>query len=99
MVVTLALEPFRGAGCSSDTAQRLLEMAVQPPEVFLSHATADKEHVDLVRGQLEALGLRVYLAEHDPHPGRPLAEKVTEAMRRVVLVVVLITSTSTDSHY
>jgi hypothetical protein len=74
-------------------------MSTTPPEVFLSHATADKEHVDLVRGQLEALGLRVYLAEHDPHPGRLLGDKVNEAMQRAALVVVLITSTSTDSHY
>src|SRR5258708_3680685 len=51
-------------------------------EVFLSHATSDTEHVALVRRQIEALGIAVYLAEHDPKPGTVLAEKVREAIRR-----------------
>jgi hypothetical protein len=68
-------------------------------EVFLSHATADAEQVALVSKQIEALGIDVYLAEHDPKPGTSIAEKVEEALERSGAVVVLITSTSVNSAY
>ena len=68
-------------------------------EVFLSHASSDREHVELVRGQIEAMGVAVYLSEHDPQAGTLLADKVDAAIRRASLVVVLITSTSVNSTY
>lgn len=68
-------------------------------EVFLSHATSDQTQVALVRQQIEALGISVYLAEHDPKPGTVLAEKVREAIRRSHAVVVLITTSSINSAY
>lgn len=52
-----------------------------------------------MRRQIEALGARVYLAEHDPQPGTSLAEKVDAALQRAALVVVLVTSTSVNSNY
>lgn len=72
-----------------------------PPrlEVFLSHATADRDHVAMVREQLEALGVSVYLAEHDPRPGTSIADKVTEALERCHVVVVLITTMGIDSTF
>jgi len=72
-----------------------------PPmiEVFLSHATKDVEYVAVVRRQLEALGILVYLAEHDPQPGAVLAEKVRAAIHRCQAVVVLFTTTSINSAY
>ena len=42
---------------------------LQRLEVFLSHSTSDQRHVSLVQQQMEALGISVYLAEHDPQPG------------------------------
>jgi TIR domain len=68
-------------------------------EVFLSHATADRAHVALVQRQIEALGVDVYLAEHDPRPGTSISAKVEEALQRSHAVVVLITTTSVDSAY
>jgi nucleoside 2-deoxyribosyltransferase len=68
-------------------------------EVLLSHATADAEHVALVSKQIEALGINVYLAEHDPKPGTSIAHKVEEALKHCDAVVVLITSTSVNSAY
>jgi len=68
-------------------------------EVFLSHSTADREHVALVRHQIEALGVEVYLAEHDPKPGTSVAQKVDEALKRCHVVVVLITTASINSAY
>lgn len=68
-------------------------------EVFLSHASSDREHVQLVQRQIEALGVRVYLAEHDPKPGTSIADKVNAALQRCDAVVVLITTTSINSNY
>jgi hypothetical protein len=68
-------------------------------EVFVSHATKDEAHVALVRQQMEALGISVYLAEHDPQPGKVLAEKVRTAIHRSHAVVVLITTASVSSAY
>jgi hypothetical protein len=68
-------------------------------EVFLSHATADRDHVALVQRQIEALGITVYLAEHDPKPGSSIAAKVEEALERCHAVVVLITNNSVNSAY
>lgn len=81
-------------------ATALLTGTVRPRlEVFLSHATADREHVTIVREQLEALGVGVYLAEHDPRPGTSIADKVTEALERCHVVVVLITKRGIDSTF
>ncbi|MGE5527210.1 MAG: toll/interleukin-1 receptor domain-containing protein [Methanosarcina sp.] len=68
-------------------------------DVFLSHATSDLEHVALVQRQIEALGIRVYLAEHDPRPGTSIAGKVEAAIKRCHVVVVLITTNSINSAY
>lgn len=52
-----------------------------------------KDHavVELLKQQIEALGVNLYLAEHDPQPGRPLADKVIEAIRHSDAMVVLLT--------
>ena len=68
-------------------------------EVFLSHATADREPVHFMRRQIEALGIDAYLAEHDSRPGTSIAAKVDEALRHSHAVVVLITTTSINSAY
>jgi TIR domain len=67
--------------------------------VFLSHATQDRDHVELVRRQISALGVDVYLAEHDPQPGRSIAKKVQTAIETSHVVVVLITMSSAESAY
>jgi hypothetical protein len=77
------------------TAQQSLTSRL---EVFLSHA-ADTEHVALVRRQIEALGIDVYLAEHDPKPGTLLSEKVRDAIHRSKAIVVLITTRSINSAF
>lgn len=84
----------------------VLEQLQPPPqpvaprlEVFLSHATIDTEHVETVRQQIEALGISVYLAEHDPKPGTPLSQKVEGAIERSDAVIVLITTNSVNSAY
>jgi hypothetical protein len=79
------------------------EPAGHPPgsrlSIFLSHSMADREHVEVVQRQIEALGVDVYLAEHDPRPGTSIAERVERALRQCHAVVVLITTNSVDSAY
>lgn len=53
----------------------------------------------MVRSQAEALGISVYLAEHDVQPGAVLADKVDEAIRRCQAVIVLITTASLNSAF
>ena len=79
-----------------------LQLGARPApslEVFLSHSASDKVHIDLVCLQLQALGISVYLAEHDYQPGRMLAQKVSDAIHRCHAVVVLITTASVNSAY
>jgi nucleoside 2-deoxyribosyltransferase len=75
--------------------------APQPPrlKVFLSHATEDKSQVELVRHQIEALCVDVYLAEHDPQPGASIAAKIEAAIEASDVLVVLITTHGLNSSY
>lgn len=92
--------PSGGLPGQLDLSQVVAAQRQQPRlEVFVSHATKDEAHVALVRQQMEALGISVYLAEHDPQPGTVLAEKVRAAIHRSHAVVVLITTASINSAY
>lgn len=59
----------------------------------------DGKHVGVVQRQIEALGVDVYLAEHDPHPGTSISERVERNLKQSDAVVVLITTNSVDSAY
>ncbi len=96
------------APCSASASPISVGARVQPHsrvpttarlQVFLSHSTEDRAHVALVRQQIDALGIDVYLAEHDPKPGTSIAQKIDVALRRSHAVVVLITTTSVSSAY
>jgi nucleoside 2-deoxyribosyltransferase len=82
----------------------VLPTTPQPPaaqafKVFLSHSMHDGLHVEQVQRQLEALGMKVWLAEHDPRPGKSILAKVEGALRDCDAVVFLITTNSIDSAY
>jgi len=66
---------------------------------LISHSTADVEPVDYVRRLVEAQGLRVYLAEHDPQPGTHLSDKIRSNIAAADAVLVLLTKASIDSRY
>jgi hypothetical protein len=70
-----------------------------PGTVFISHSTADSEAVHFVRQLVEAQGLNVYLAEHDPRPGAHLPDKIRRNITAADAVVVLLTKSSIDSRY
>jgi hypothetical protein len=59
----------------------------------------DVEHVDQVRRQLEALGIKAWLAELDPRPGTSVLEKIESVLPTCDAVVFLITTNSIDSAY
>jgi len=68
-------------------------------KVFFSHSSLDAEWVARVAGQAMAAGVALYLAEHDVHPGERLSEKVTAAIERSDVVIVLLSKNSLTSVY
>jgi TIR domain len=90
---------FGLSGANEPTALPAASQSGSQLQVFLSHGTRDLQQVELVRRQIEALGINVYLAEHDPKPGTSIAAKVDEALQRCHVFVVLITANSSDSAY
>ncbi|HSH60086.1 MAG TPA: toll/interleukin-1 receptor domain-containing protein [Acidimicrobiales bacterium] len=67
--------------------------------VFISHSSKDIADVELVRRLVSAQGLRVYLAEHDPQPGKHLPDKIRSNILAADAVLVLLTKASIDSRY
>ena len=55
--------------------------------------------MELVKRQIEALGVDVYLAEHDPKPGTSIAAKIEAALKASHILVVLITTHGLNSNY
>lgn len=58
-------------------------------EVFISHATADKEAAEAICRALERDGIRCWIAPRDIRPGREWGEAILEAVKasRVLLLV------------
>jgi hypothetical protein len=67
--------------------------------VFVSHSMRDAVHVAKVERQLDALGIKAWLAEHDPQPGTSILEKIERVMPTCDAVLFLITTNSIDSAY
>jgi hypothetical protein len=40
-------------------------------QAFISHSSKDQDWVDWIAREIEPLGVRAYLAAHDPKLGRP----------------------------
>jgi hypothetical protein len=70
-----------------------------PISVFLSHSMQDGPHVAQVQRQLEALGIKVWLAEHDLRPGTSILDKIESVLPTCDVVVFLITTNSVNSAY
>ena len=67
--------------------------------IFFSHSMRDRDWCDWLAREARKLGVEAYLAEHDRQPGRQLAAKVEEAIRRSDAVVVLLTESTAASSY
>lgn len=77
----------------------MLAMAARPPRYFLSHSMSDDAAVKMVRDQAAALGVDVYLAEHDLRPGTSLTDKLLGEIRKSDGVVALLTEDAVSSAY
>lgn len=70
-----------------------------PFRAFLSHSGGDRNLATALKTRLEAVGVELYLAEHDLQPGRLLSTKVQQAIERSHCVVVLLTPAAADSAF
>lgn len=68
-------------------------------KVFFSHSTKDFSWIEPIVAQVNAMGLRGYVYEHDSQPGRPIAPKIKSAITRSNIVVVFLTMNSHDAPY
>lgn len=64
----------------------------KPIRIFLSHDAQDRAVCELLKANAAAMGVEVYLAEHDLRPGMNLAAKVTEAIDESDAIVVLLST-------
>jgi hypothetical protein len=69
------------------------------PAIFISHSSKDALWVEWLAKQIRLLGVRPYLAEHDPHAGLNLAAKVQREIAASSAMVVLLTSNSASAPY
>jgi hypothetical protein len=68
-------------------------------KVFLSHSSLDTEWVRWIAANAEQVGIEVYLYEHDPQPGRLVADKIETEIQSCDALVVLLTGSSESSPY
>lgn len=68
-------------------------------KVFLSHSTKDIELVMTIRDDLVKAGITVYLAEENPEPDRPLAQKILDNIKSSNCMIVLLTAIGYRSQY
>ena len=67
--------------------------------IFLSHSSADATWVKWIAANAQQVGIQVYLYEHDPQPGRLVADKLQAAIKSSDALVVLLTGKSQFSPY
>lgn len=67
--------------------------------IFFSHSTRDRRWCEWLAADAAKFGVTAYLAEHDPQPGRQLAEKVKRNIGKCNALVVLLTENSVSSSY
>jgi hypothetical protein len=67
--------------------------------IFLSHSSSDAECAKWIAATTQAVGIEVYLYEHDSQPGRLVAHKLKTAIQACDAFVVLLTSNSQFSPY
>lgn len=74
-------------------------MESRPIKVFLSHSSKNRSIVEWIVSHAKALGIEVYLAEHDHQPGKPLAVKIIKAIEGSDAFIALITTDGGASSY
>jgi len=62
--------------------------------IFLSHSHKDKDFVDLITIMSKLIDINVYRYDHDIQPGKNIADKLKEAIRKSDAMIVLLSETS-----
>lgn len=68
-------------------------------QAFISHSSRDQPWVDWIAKEVESIGVRAYLAQHDPKPGELLSDKVRREIANSDAVIVLLTVNGYNSPY
>lgn len=67
--------------------------------IFFSHSSRDRAWCELLAAEAFKVGVKTYLAEHDPQPGTQLAEKVKRNISDCDAFVVLLTHNTANSAF
>lgn len=67
--------------------------------IFLSHSGKDEQIAERLRNQLEQMGSKVYMFEHDQQPGRDITDKLTKAIDGCEVLFALFTKQGGHSNY
>lgn len=68
-------------------------------QAFISHSSKDQPWVDWIAREVESMGVRSYLAQHDPQPGELLSDKVRREIANSDALIVLLTANGYSSPY
>jgi len=67
--------------------------------VFFSHNSRDYAWINPIVEQVNTMGMRGYVYEHDPQPGTKLAPKIKSAITRSDILVAFLTLNGHDAPY
>ncbi len=67
--------------------------------IFFSHSSHDRQWCEWLAADAEKVDITAYLAEHDPQPGKELADKVKHNIKESNALVALLTDNSVASSY
>ena len=79
------------------TGYQPYDLTQHPFHLYIAHSQGDFLLADRVHRILTHMGLRAYMYEHFPHPGKPAGAAVLEAMRDSAQVAVLLTEVGAGS--
>jgi len=93
---------LRGAGVPDNWIKYIGSLVGQPPQFyscFISYSTKDQEFADRLHADLQAKGVRCWLAPEDMRGGRKLHEQIVEAIRLHERLLVVLSESSMTSHW
>jgi hypothetical protein len=70
-----------------------------PYHIFMSYSASDRPWVEWLANHASTIGIATYLFDHDPQPGRDIANKVKQQIEQSDALVVFLTANSRSSAY
>ena len=93
---------LRGAGVSENLITYIGSLAGKPLEFyscFISHSTRDQEFAEKLYADLQARGVRCWLAAHHMEPGKKIHEQIDQAIRIYERVLIILSRASIESEW